>query len=588
MAKITKTEEQLTKDLEVVMKKLYKTLPGTPEEKIQILGEKFESIINQLKPKDVQIVNSSKVTQLFQEDFVIDTEATAIQQENTIGEVKTKTRTSAEDKRRIIELAKQGVPQNEIASKVERHTITVRRIISKEGIMSIVKIRALLKERENQEISVEELAARTGVYPETIRRIREKLLEETKNTFQEKETAVEAGTLPIPEGTVKEEVSQHSGGSTEEVLLGKQDDQETTIVVEVHGKEKRDTDLIETSKELVEPNLPEVQNRTLSIQQQIVKFGKTAMEVPEIASRVGVSSSHVSQRLRDFEIWSAAKIRRELKQPGAEKRSDNSWANLAGVDIEAIRRIRDEIRDEEVKDSESIETRGVQKKRTHISKSSSFRSRVSVSRSGKLQIVQEGDATELELEAASPIITYQAQKPEYPKKEQELAEELGIPVRLIKPIKSRLAVYSGIAAIAKEYKVSSKAVERILEIVKKEQYDRTHTEVQYKIKMLELRSTSKRGMKGEIETKVLEYRADTLVTEFTHFLTKEDYAFLAYAYAKARAYQKALDLGEQYLQLETPSLSGLQQRINEVIQEGLSARGEAEKIEELKFEGDGR
>lgn len=663
MAKITRTEEQLTKDLEVAIKKLYKTLPGTPEEKNQILREKFEGVINQLKSKDVQMVNSSKKTRTLQEDFAIDSETTAVQQDK----VKTKTRISAEDRSRIIELAKQGVPQTKIASRVKRHEITVHKILRKKGIMPVVKIRALLKEQEYQEMSAEELADRTGVYPETIRRIREKL-GETENIFQENITAVGAKTLPIPEG-----VSQRSGEPKEEVLPEKQDDQQTELTIQLTGieqqivnygkagmkiseiiektnateeainsifnqnhiwssekireklrqpgtekisnavwakwtgvneetiaaiREELEKDkqsegqreavaIIKTSEETGGASSAEVQkdqeaqNETLmqptNKDLQMVLYGRMAMEVAEISEKVGVSKGSVSKKLRLVNIWSAAKIRSELKQPGAEKRSDDWWANQAGVDIEAIRRIREEIRNEAVQDSEEIENSEVYQERANTSKNSkSYRERLSVSRSGRVQIIRETDDEKTRAAEASPVITYQAKAQEYPKNEQELAAKLGISVGLVRTIKSKLSKFPAVAGIANEHMVSRTVVEDILEVVKKEQYDRTHTEVQYKMKMNELRTVVGREVKSSTAATVLESKVDILINEFASFLTQNDYSFLAYGYAKAKSYVKAIQVGEEHLGLDTPSVSALEQRIQELLQKGLDEKGKQE------------
>ena len=103
----------------------------------------------------------------------------------------------------------------------------------------------------------------------------------------------------------------------------------------------------------------------------------------------------------------------------------------------------------------------------HTSGNSSFRERVSVSRSGRVQIIRETDDEETKAEAASPVITYQAKAQEYPKNEQELAAKLGISVGLVRTIKSKLSKFPAVAGIAKEHMVSRTVVEILLEIVKK-------------------------------------------------------------------------------------------------------------------------
>ena len=47
----------------------------------------------------------------------------------------------------------------------------------------------------------------------------------------------------------------------------------------------------------------------------------------------------------------------------------------------------------------------------------------------------------------------------------------------------------------------------------------------------------------------------------------KEYAFFAYAYSKVSEYMKAIDIGEEYLELDTPSISALKSKIEEVLQE---------------------
>lgn len=360
---------------------------------------------------------------------------------------------------------------------------------------------------------------------------------------------------------------------------------------QLNGGEEETTSQGTVGAELGKDSLTEEQSsretRTTRMMKQIQKYGRLGMEISEIKEKVGVSTGTVSHILRKYGIWNVAKLRKELKQPGAEKRSDASWASSAGVDIEVVRRIREEIKGEETESREEVQGDVVKSKRPYTPRNSSFRERLSISRSGRVQITQESDDIELEAEEASPVITYKSEAPEYPKNEQELAEELGISVSLIRPIKSRLYIYPAVGAIAKEYKVSREIVEKILEIVKREQYDRTHTVVQYKIKMNELRSIVKSEVKDKSKAIALEYQVDILVREFTSFLTQNDYIFLAYGYAKARKYEKAIQFGEEHLGLDTPSIPALEQKIQELLQRGLDDKEKQEVAKTFKIFGGG-
>ena len=168
------------------------------------------------------------------------------------------------------------------------------------------------------------------------------------------------------------------------------------------------------------------------------------------------------------------------------------------------------------------------------------------------------------------MITYQGQKVEgvSSQKGENLATKLGISSILVEKIQSELRKFPAVGAIAHENKVSKKVVEAILAEMRNQEYARTHTVVQYRTEMIKLRSASE----GQVNA-TQRYRMDKLISEFSSFLTIEDYAFLAYGYAKERDYQRAIEIGEQHLGLETPSIFGLQQKINEVIQKGLTEKG---------------
>lgn len=756
--KIIKTEEQLTKDLEVAMKKLYKTLPGTPEEKIQILRTKFESEIQQLiqlnqtekvskkkeksepseemkaildllrqlrphaeiaqqygksqpaiisqiakrngiySPKAVRkLLKTPEAAEMTNQELAEKTgaypeaierrrkelekgkqqaknkEKKALeQQEENTG--KTRTPISAKDKKKIIELAKQGLSIIAIASEVKRNKANISRILSKKGIMPIFKIGALLKKPESQQMSDEDLAAKTGVYPETIRRIREKLnLEVRKSASLEARVTVEAEDLQLPQESAGEEVPAHMEEPKEIALPEEQNskgpeqgpemefivqqiinygkagmevpeiaektgasedsinsilsenriwssqkireklaqpgtermsnaiwarwtgvDEETiTRIREELERDKKNEEHLsnERIQQQTKPieekdSLPKEQSsqetRTTRMMKQIQKYGRLGMEISEIKEKVGVSTGTVSHILRKYGIWNVTKLRKGLKKPGAEKRSDASWAGLAGVDIEVIRRIREEIKTEEPKEDEIEQpSEKVQMDMPYIPRSNGFREKLSVPRTGKLQITQEPE--ELEAMPASQVISYQEEKRSYPKNEEELAKKLGISVELMRKIKSRLSAYPSVAGIAKEYKVGRNIVEAILKIVQEEQYKSKHTEVQYKIKMVEIRG--KIGSKlTSFGNNLLENQIDSVLTEFSTFLTKEDCALLAYGYAKAKSYQKAIDAGEKYLDLEKPTLVALQQRINDVIKNALQERGKEKDYEVLSIE----
>lgn len=403
MAKITKTEEQLTKELEVAMKKLYKTLLGTPEEKIQILRTKFESEIQQLiQPNQTEKVSEKKenpkkkeksepseemkaildllrhltphaeiaqrygrthsaISQTAKKNGIYSPKAVrrelekpevaelpneelatkmgvypedierirqelekgkeqapqeeqekqheqeiklATQQEENTGKVKTRIRISTEDKKKIIELGKQGLYQTAIAGEMKRSQSNISRILREEGIMPTIKIEALLKKTESQQMADEDLAAKTGVYPETIRWIREKLNEKEAPTHTE-----EPDKVARPE---------------------EQNSQE-----------------------------PEQDPKMEFIVQQIVNYGRKGMETSEIIERTGASEEIINNTFKQNHIWSSQKIREKLAQPETKRIPNAVWARWTGVDEETITRIREEL-ERDKKNEEHLSSERIQ------------------------------------------------------------------------------------------------------------------------------------------------------------------------------------------------------------------------------------
>lgn len=606
MAKITKTEEQLTRDLEVAMKKLYRTLPGTPEEKTQVLRAKFEDEIQQL----IQPIEKETVS---------------------------KKRKVSEKTKVIVDLLRQLKPYAEIAEQCGTSISYIDAISGKNGIYSQKAARVELKQESSKELSNEELADQMGVYPEAIERVRKELeqkrqakVEEQAQKQQAKAKRQEQKSEPSEEmkaiidllrhlksqteiaeqygkaqsymsiiakkngiysiRAVRKELRQESskGLSNEELAtkMGVYPEAIERVRQELAGKEVPMH--TEEPKEVAQPEEQNSQETEQEpevefIVQQIVNYGKAGVEVSEIAEKTGISEDSINNTLSENRIWSSQRIQEKLAKPEAKRIPNAIWARWTGVDEETIRRIREEIKSEESKQKEENEVKG---ERPYTSRNRGFRERLSISRGGRLQITQEADDTKLQDEDEFPVITYKGEAPEYPKNEQELAEKLGISVDLIRPIKSRLSVYPAVAKIAKKYKVSREIVEKILEVVKKEQYDRTHTVVQFESKMTELRSLIARTVKGGANATALEYQVDTLAREFTSFLTKNDYVFLAYGYAKARKYDKAIQFGEEHLGLDVPSISALEQRIQELLQRGLDDKEKQEVAKNFKiFDG---
>ena len=60
-------------------------------------------------------------------------------------------------------------------------------------------------------------------------------------------------------------------------------------------------------------------------------------------------------------------------------------------------------------------------------------------------------------------------------------------------------------------------------------------------------------------------RVCKIIALYEDLLQPSNYAYIAYAYIKVDEYLKGIEIGEQYLQLEEPSIQGLNKKINEIL-----------------------
>lgn len=91
-------------------------------------------------------------------------------------------------------------------------------------------------------------------------------------------------------------------------------------------------------------------------------------------------------------------------------------------------------------------------------------------------------------------------------------------------------------------------------------------QVGYKIERLKLHSMIKNITEPkETTVSIIDLRINKMLLEYSEFLTQEDYALFAYGYVKVREYLKAIQFGEQYLNLDELSLSALKARLDEIL-----------------------
>lgn len=91
----------------------------------------------------------------------------------------------------------------------------------------------------------------------------------------------------------------------------------------------------------------------------------------------------------------------------------------------------------------------------------------------------------------------------------------------------------------------------------------------FKLDMLSLRSSVNAKQQHSIRMKAdtVDLKIQKILYKYPELLGRKEYAFFAYAYSKVSEYMKAIDIGEEYLELDTPSISALKSKIEEVLQE---------------------
>ena len=91
----------------------------------------------------------------------------------------------------------------------------------------------------------------------------------------------------------------------------------------------------------------------------------------------------------------------------------------------------------------------------------------------------------------------------------------------------------------------------------------------FKLDMFNLRSSinAMQQHSSRIQAETTDLKIQKILYKYPELLGRKEYAFFAYAYSKVSEYMKAIDIGEEYLGLDTPSISALKSKIEEVLQE---------------------
>ena len=285
---------------------------------------------------------------------------------------------------------------------------------------------------------------------------------------------------------------------------------------------------------------------------EIVKLAKEAKYTQEeIGEIVQTSKFTVNRVMKAYGIMPLEKIKKLIKEH--PEMSDEDIAQAAKVNVEGIKVLKQKIRNKSNRKQQTAKTTSA-----------------SITKRNKKEAMQQ--TSKAKNEEVTPI--EQKDIPTVTPIEQQgiqrvtSTERKDIPETTISRIKNALKNFPAVAAIAKEFRVPKSLVEELNREIEQEKYARTHTEEYFKKKRTELLDQLKAHQSNitELDAKVIKYKADTLLNEFSQFLkTQYDYAFIIYAYIKAKHYTEAIEIAESHLGLEGLTIDELSKKLEEIM-----------------------
>ncbi len=244
------------------------------------------------------------------------------------------------------------------------------------------------------------------------------------------------------------------------------------------------------------------------IEDEIIRLAKQGVySETEIGQKIGVSNTSVAKIMRAAKILPITSIRKQIiHNPNM---SCEEIAQIANIEIESAKKIKNKIFQEQRKVEELKEKTARQKRK---------KTNVSVS-------------------------------------EREM-------------IKQKLKTYPAISAIAEEFNVERNIIEQIYREIQQEEQKKSETERIFKLKKRELihilHNTKKSNM-TRTQATIMTNKANTLVNKFSQYMTQYDYALITYTYIMSREYQKGIDFAEEHLELEKSTLGALEEKIKEIM-----------------------
>ena len=364
---------------------------------------------------------------------------------------------------------------------------------------------------------------------------------------------------------------------------------------------------------------------------RIVEMARNLKSKDEIMRTLQISISYVNQIMRQEGIYS----RKKVGQLIIEGKTDKQIATEGNVNLEAVKELREEI--EIVAHTKPQETMETQPKKvlprrrtipqTDQPTSIKYQSQSRQSTSQESQDIGKSETDKKILSLARKLVSVEAIVsalgiPEYTirnkliknnilpreriislinqgeKTDAEIAAESGCNVQAIETLRNEISNLRQIVNRNSKYKMAIEMLEkgesdskisvtlklkmqhiRQLEellVTKKEQTtDSKRKGIEFNIEITKLRaSINTMQHSSRVQAESTDYKIQRILYKYPELLGRREYAFFAYAYSKVGEYLKAIELGEEYLELDTPSISALQKKIKEVLEEEKSKQTE--------------
>ena len=364
---------------------------------------------------------------------------------------------------------------------------------------------------------------------------------------------------------------------------------------------------------------------------RIVEMARNLKSKDEIMRTLQISISYVNQIMRQEGIYS----RKKVGQLIIEGKTDKQIATEGNVNLDAVKELREEI--EIVAHTKPQETMETQPKKvlprrrtipqTDQPTSIKYQSQSRQSTSQESQDIGKSENDKKILSLARKLVSVEAIVsalgiPEYTirnkliknnilpreriislinqgeKTDAEIAAESGCNVQAIETLRNEISNLRQIVNRNSKYKMAIEMLEKgesaskisvtlklkmqhirqleeLLVNKKEETTDSKRKGIEFNIEITKLRaSINTMQHSSRVQAESTDYKIQRILYKYPELLGRREYAFFSYAYSKVGEYLKAIELGEEYLELDTPSISALQKKIKEVLEEEKSKQTE--------------